>query len=169
MMIQSAALDTLNQLSELISQFCDHEYALGLSILSGSSIGQHSRHIIEFYECFFEGISCGTVDYDERKRNISLETDTVFAIERIKKYQEQIVDLPEDRLVLLQITFQSSDKMQINSSLYRELVYMVEHTIHHLALIKIGVRTHFDHIRLPSNLGMAYSTIKYQSGGHQPH
>jgi hypothetical protein len=50
----------------------------------------------------------------------------------------------------------------IASSLARELVYLIEHTIHHLAIIKIGLNQGYPHLVLPVNLGVAPSTLLYR-------
>jgi hypothetical protein len=44
----------------------------------------------------------------------------------------------------------------------REMVYLVEHSIHHYALIRIGLQENFPKIIIPENFGIAYSTIKHR-------
>ncbi len=45
----------------------------------------------------------------------------------------------------------------------REMVYLVEHSIHHYALIRIGLQENFSDIFIPKNFGVAYSTVKYRA------
>jgi len=45
---------------------------------------------------------------------------------------------------------------------FREVVYNTEHTIHHLALIKVAIIDMKLDI-VDNDFGMAYSTIKYQA------
>jgi len=49
----------------------------------------------------------------------------------------------------------------IPSNYYRELAYNLEHTIHHMALIRVGVNE-VSSIELPVEFGVAYSTVKYR-------
>ncbi|MDX1476670.1 MAG: hypothetical protein R3301_03155 [Saprospiraceae bacterium] len=52
----------------------------------------------------------------------------------------------------------------MDSSLERELIYNIEHTIHHLAIIKIGLAIIAPDIPLPAHFGVAPSTVKYKQG-----
>ena len=47
----------------------DEIYAKPLNILTGRSIGQHIRHIIEFYHCLLSQANKSVVNYDLRKRD----------------------------------------------------------------------------------------------------
>lgn len=39
----------INEIGHLLQNLTDREYALPLTLLSGSSVGQHVRHVLEFY------------------------------------------------------------------------------------------------------------------------
>jgi hypothetical protein len=45
----------------------------------------------------------------------------------------------------------------------RELAYNIEHTIHHMAIIKQSIIEHFTYIDLPEYFGVASSTVRYAS------
>ena len=47
------------------------------------------------------------------------------------------------------------------TNFYREVAYNLEHTIHHMALIRVGI-TEVSDIELPEEFGVASSTIKYR-------
>ena len=51
--------------------------------------------------------------------------------------------------------------ISMESSVYREITYNIEHTVHHLAIISIAIPIHFDYINLSANFGYADSTIQY--------
>src|SRR5690606_8636434 len=81
-MVQYCTND-LKNIKLLISQLSDKEYSTSINCLSGSSIGQHVRHILEFYICLLEGIPIGIINYDNRKRDVNLETNTLYSTKTI--------------------------------------------------------------------------------------
>jgi len=89
-----------------------------------------------------------------------IETDLVYAIDRMQALQKQlqleIVDVP------LQLYSKEAAVEVVSSSFGRELVYCLDHAIHHQALIKIGLKE-LDCAQLVSeHFGVAYSTIRYR-------
>jgi hypothetical protein len=163
MLLQHSSLRTLHALEVLLEQLTEREYTQPLQVLSASSIGKHVRHILEFYECLFQGLSTGVVDYDARQRDLRLETDKAFSLATIQALHHQIQTTTHDVSLQLQVHLEDSDSLiAIPTTLYRELVYNSEHCIHHLALIRIAVETSFPDTTLPSSFGVAYSTVRYQ-------
>jgi hypothetical protein len=51
--------------------------------------------------------------------------------------------------------------MDVSTNYYREVIYNLEHTIHHMALIRVGINE-LGNIDLPKDFGVAPSTIKYK-------
>jgi hypothetical protein len=133
------------------------EYNMPVAGISHSSIGKHFRHVVEFYQCFLVGSQTGEIDYDARKRDLQLETDPAFAVQTLKRIGQSLSEL-QNRSVFVHV---AEGRVKIPSTLERELHYNTEHSIHHLAIIRIGVEMAFPHIVLPSELGFAYATINY--------
>ncbi len=135
-------------------------YTQRLDILSGVSIGQHLRHTIEFFQCLIRTKN-GVVNYDLRLRNPLIENDIDYSIEAV----ETICDALNNDLPIISVLETEVDGVffKIKTSLERELNYMIEHIVHHLAIIKIALQTCFEEIHLPKNFGVAQSTIKYQN------
>ena len=50
---------------------------------------------------------------------------------------------------------------KISSNYFREIAYNLEHTIHHMALIRVGLREIGD-IPVDDDYGVASSTLKYR-------
>jgi hypothetical protein len=52
--------------------------------------------------------------------------------------------------------------LSIETTATRELVYNIEHAVHHMAIMKIGVREIASYICLAPDFGIAASTIRYK-------
>ena len=72
------------------------------------------------------------------------------------------LDRPAKSL-LLQAAYDDSsdDSITVETNYYREIVYNLEHTVHHMALIRVGVNE-VSELELPEGFGVASSTIKYR-------
>lgn len=156
--------DVLKQLSQLLAQLDSTQYSMPLSILNGSSIGQHTRHVIEFYRCLLQGFSKGLVDYDTRERDIALENNLDVVLINIEETVCQIEQASHTKTpLLLAVNYQEEHIHFVETNFIRELVYLVEHSIHHYALIKIGLQENFPSIVIPQHFGVAYSTVKHHA------
>lgn len=149
------------QLTDTLNLLTNDEYMRPSRVLFGATIGQHVRHIIELFQCLELGYEAGVVNYEKRKRDIRIETDKQLAVSLLKEVYETI-DRP-DKDILLEAEDYSDTAMpvEIQSNYYREIAYNLEHTIHHMALIRVGVNE-VSLVQLPQEFGMAFSTIKHQ-------
>ena len=43
--------NSLNELTDLLKQLSQNEYSNSCAELSGATIGEHTRHIIEMFQC----------------------------------------------------------------------------------------------------------------------
>ncbi len=154
-MLQNDIKSTLGQLTNLLNQLDNAKYTRSNAQLGIASIGEHTRHIIEMFNCLLINYRSGIVNYDARERNKLIENavdEAVIEIESIKNN----LDKPNKSLVLIQ-----ADKSVIQTNYERELLYNLEHCIHHQALIKISLFDATDLI-LSSHFGVAPSTIAYR-------
>jgi len=149
---------TLNELLDLLSQISDSDYSCPCRDLSNATIGEHTRHIIEMFQCLENQYENGIVNYDIRKRDYLIQTNTDFARECILQILNQI-EKPNKSLQLQQIVDGST--LLIDSNYNRELLYNLEHCIHHQALIKVAV-IQSETIKIDENFGVARSTIEYR-------
>ena len=157
MLIQSVR-HTLGEVDSFLSQLTHEQYNYPCRELSGSSIGQHTRHIIELFQCLVTQYERGEINYDSRQRNTSIETLPDYARSCIQKIGEKI-DKPDKLLALLQKV--AGRELTIATNYYRELLYNLEHCIHHQALIKVAILD-MDNIEVAENFGLAPSTIEYR-------
>jgi hypothetical protein len=157
-------IKVVQQLTDLLEQLKPCEYQQSLAVLNGSSIGQHTRHIVEFYLCLLNGLSAGVVDYDARERNLLLENDLTFATNTLRNIENRIEAIQNlNEPLLLNVGYNSDNQTLIETNFMREMVYLVEHSIHHYALIRIGLQQNFAGINIPKNFGVAYSTVKHHA------
>jgi hypothetical protein len=150
--------NSLDELTELLSQLSDEEYSEPCFELSGASIGEHTRHIVEMFQCLSRNYDSGIVNYDKRDRNKQIQTDTNFAIQMILNVKNNISK--ENKNIELQQLI-DGESIQIQSNYFRELLYNLEHCIHHQALIKVAILKS-EKITVDSNFGVARSTIEYR-------
>lgn len=164
MPIQQSARSLLNQLVEVMDQLSDEDFSKPIETLSGSSIGQHIRHTIEFFLCLIDGANKGEINYDERRHDKIIETDRKLAKSVIQSIDTFLAGQVKDHPMNLVANYEveGQEEVTIPSSFYRELAYNIEHAIHHMALIKIGVKAVGDYISLPQYFGVASSTVRYQ-------
>lgn len=134
-------------------------------ILSGSSIGQHTRHFIEFFQCLLTQIDSedAVVNYSKRIRNPVIENSVEAATTTIRDLQQKLLTLGVNKSCQLDYSdFQDKGTYMVASNLERELIYNIEHTIHHLAIIKIGIKSLSPQFELPDHFGVAPSTLNYR-------
>lgn len=149
---------SLDELTNLLGQLSDHDYAKPCEALSGSSIGEHTRHILEMFECLEKSYDSGILNYDRRERNIQIQTETDYAKQRIFEVKR---DLKSENKILYLEQFIDGLTMRIQSNYYRELLYNLEHCVHHQALIKVAV-LQYKNVMMNENFGVARSTIEYR-------
>jgi len=100
-----------------------------------SSIGGHMRHILDIFDCLFEGLPNGEVDLSARKRNELVEVDTAEGIKYFlatisKLDQLKAVDL--DQLILVKDDLGLGVVAQ-KYTLGSALIQAHSHAIHHFA------------------------------------
>lgn len=69
----------IQQLLRTINLLSFDEYNQKNKLLSNSSIGEHTRHIIELFQHLIQGYESGLINYDDRKRDMRLQQDIDFA------------------------------------------------------------------------------------------
>ncbi|RXM44706.1 DinB family protein [Flavobacterium sp. YO12] len=157
-MLLKSIQNSLDELIYLLDQLSDKQYSNSCTALSDATIGEHTRHIIEMFQCLENGYDCGVLNYDNRERNTKIQTQTAFAKQSIIEIKSRLKS--ENKIIYLEQKSEES-ALSIQSTYYRELLYNLEHCIHHQALIKVAV-LQFENILIDENFGVARSTIEYR-------
>jgi uncharacterized damage-inducible protein DinB len=162
MQFQQAIKNVFEQLSHSLDQLSDEQYRQPGKILFGASIGQHVRHVIELFICLNQGYETGTVNYENRKRDIRIETDRIFANDLLQMIANNLGKANKDLLLEAAYDETSTDTVTVATNYSREIIYNLEHTVHHMALIRVGINE-VSSIDIPDGFGIASSTIKYRN------
>ena len=150
-----------NQLILALNQLSKEDYTSSQAVLGNSTIGQHTRHIIELFQEVEDGYLTGRVNYDNRKRDLLLETNSDNAIHALQAVSARITKPDKNLEVFGNYSIEEDDSFGVASSYYRELIYNLEHAIHHMAYIRIGIHN-LGTIQLPNDFGVAPATNRYR-------
>lgn len=161
MQLQQAVNNVFVQLEETLNQLNEQQYKQPCSSLFNNTIGQHVRHIIELFQCLENGYNEAVINYEKRKRDTSIETDAAVARRMLKEIYANL-DRP-DKVLTLEACYDDTgaEPLKISTNYHREIAYNLEHTIHHMALIRVGI-SEVASIQLPDDFGVATSTLKYR-------
>ena len=160
-MLNDICIENLRELKHVLLDLEDDAYATSFDLLSNASIGQHVRHVLEFYLCLLNQVEGGVVNYDKRMRDHALESSTSNAVSTIDHIVHRLDALRENCPVDL-VGEHGSESIQpfsVPSNVQRELAFNLEHAIHHQALIKIGLR--MLGMATESGFGVASSTMRH--------
>lgn len=157
-MLLESIRQSLDELIYLLDQLSDQDYSKSCQALSNATIGEHTRHILEMFQCLEQSYDSGILNYDNRQRNKQIQTETEFAKKCIIQIKKELKS--ENKIIYLE-QFIDGLSMRIQSNYYRELLYNLEHCVHHQALIKVAV-LQFKNIIIDENFGVARSTIAYR-------
>lgn len=160
MHLHEAIKKVFHQVSDVLDELSCEQYAHASKALFNASIGQHVRHIIELFIELEKGYVSGVVNYEKRERDSRIETNRLFAKEALWSVWNLLNKEDKELMLELDYSESSAETISVQSNYYRELIYNLEHTIHHMALIRIGVNDVAE-IKVPDNFGVASSTIKH--------
>jgi len=164
MSLTTACTNILSQLTSLIEQLSETDFMKPCSSLGNASIGQHIRHTLEFFICLETGYTHGVINYDRRAHDRLLETDKYIALSAIGRIHEFVASLKSETPLKLEVGYDlmKEDFTTITTTATRELVYNIEHAVHHMAIMKIGIREIAPTITLPHDFGVAASTLRHK-------
>lgn len=153
----------LHSLRAIISQLDDTTYTATHELYYSSSIGAHTRHILDHYLMFLTGVGEGTVDYDKRGRDREIETNRDHAKAIIGRIIDGLKQLPSNDTPIqaaIKVTVEGTTPIQA-STVGRELIFLHGHTTHHHSLMALIMR--LQDKTVDTNFGYAPSTLKYRS------
>jgi hypothetical protein len=161
MQLQQAVNNIFVQLTDTLNQLSENEYSKPCTTLFNNTIGQHVRHIIELFQCLEKGYESGLVNYEKRKRDTAIETDKILAGRLLLDIHGGLSRVNKTLQLEASYDDHSNEPITLETNYLREIAYNLEHTIHHMALIRVGINE-VSSIALPEDFGVASSTVKYR-------
>ncbi len=158
-MLFKAINHNLNELIDLLLLLTNEEYTHKNNQLSNATIGEHTRHVVEMYFCLITNYEHGIVNYELRERNKAIENYTKIAIEKLNIIKTTLQKENKNFYLTQEI---NGLEIKVETNYFRELIYNLEHTIHHQALIKVALKS-IKRINICNNFGVAPSTISYRT------
>lgn len=129
--------------------------------------GRHTRHIIDHFAALDAGLEAAAqnettpqVDYEQRQRQADLERKPEAARARIDYFSKrchQWCQQGEQALLIRHHT--DRGETLLDSSLSRELVFLSQHSIHHMAVIELLLSS--SGLAVPEGFGVNPSTRRY--------
>lgn len=161
--LKNAVKNVLEQLAAALQQIDEKDFSKPVDTLNRATIGQHIRHTLEFFTCLLDGYINGTVNYDKRNHDKAIEKNKSQALTTLGNVVSFIEKVDENHRFKLEVDYGIDKELTsvIETNFNRELAYNIEHAIHHMAIIKIGIQAICPQLNLPANFGVANSTVKY--------
>ena len=132
-----AIVQNLNKGISLLNSVNDQQYANNSTAPYYSSIGIHMRHILDVFQCIFDGIDKGQIDLSARQRNELAETKVIVGLDyfdRIITLLKQVNEEDLDRLVEVRDDL-GLGMITANYTIAAALIQAHSHAIHHFASI----------------------------------
>lgn len=153
-------LACLDQLRRLVSAMTDAQYASPRG--HHSAIGAHVRHVLEHYQSLAAAWQSGMIDYDARQRDPVIEGDRRRALAVIDELTAPLMAAAAaepSTPVRVQVRCHADDPAETwtDSSLGRETQFLVSHSVHHFAVIRLLVES--DDVPIDPDFGVAPSTV----------
>lgn len=159
-------IDALEEGAALLALIKPEYYTQGFKPAFHSTIGAHFRHVLEHYRCFIKQLNDNAICYDSRERDQLLECDFEYAIQTISELKAELVDLQTiDLDHACQIVDQQASA-PVSTTVYRELLFLQSHTMHHYAII--GAMTRSFGAQPAEDFGVAIATREHHKTSSEP-
>lgn len=150
-------------LREAIESLSDSQYRQKPVGVVPSSIGGHVRHCLDHVEALLGAVESGRLNYDDRRRGTDVEQSRQAAFDQFDRQEEGLRELrrfsPQFPLELTALLAPSHPAARVDTTLGRELAFVLSHTVHHSALVAVMGKL-LGQV-LPERFGYAPATIAH--------
>jgi uncharacterized damage-inducible protein DinB len=150
----------LDELADVLRRVSSTTYTARVFPGVSGSIGQHVRHILDHVAGLCATGPSGVLSYDRRQRGTDVEADVSAALQTIVRLEAALTRL--DRcdenapITLSSVLAHGAAPVAVRSTLAREMLFVISHTIHHQALIAVLLSAAGRSV--PDTFGLAPST-----------
>lgn len=167
----AAQHEVLAQAQSLLAGLDARAYAAPAPAAGLAAAGAHLRHVLDMYGCFLRGLPAGELDYESRARDARIEGERDAGLAALAALRTDLDAL--DGAVLpahLRVhgdtpVGHEAQRAWAESTPERELQFLLNHTLHHWALIAAVLRLHGRPV--PPEFGMAPSTLRWLAAGEE--
>ena len=131
--------ERLDELMRLVDALPAEAYRARTSRVSGT-VGEHVRHVLDHVASLVDGDRAAVLSYDHRLRGTAVETEPRAAIREMARLDAALEqwDMPLDESVAVVALLSASGRtITGQSSVARELAFVMSHTIHHQAIVAL--------------------------------
>lgn len=151
--------DRFEELARLLERTSDLDYIWRPPDDLSGSVGAHVRHCLDHVQALLDHHG-RVISYDLRERDTPVEHDRMLAVNALRRALRRLYALrplvSEDQLTLSALLDRTGTRVLVDTSLERELVFVLQHTIHHQAVITLLLAERG--ARVPTGFGYAPST-----------
>jgi hypothetical protein len=166
-----AALDrALEDIATVVAALSPEAYRHRPPPSASGSIGEHVRHCLDHVAALVSADRSCCLSYDRRGRGTVIETDNAQALGRIQLLRIKVAvgrwSTRLDHPILVTFAIARCGEVETGTStLVRELAFVLNHTIHHQAMI--GLLAAMQGFDVPEGFGYAPSTPRRTAGAHR--
>lgn len=161
-MLLNSTCIALKQITMLLTLLSSQTKTKQRHLFVEQRIGAHVRHVHDHFRSLFVGLNSGIVDYNLRNRDSAEELDIQTSLTEHDKIFAKLntLDISAARIeIISEINCHATENLQMASSVDRELLYLINHTIHHAAIIKLIME--LGGVACPHEIGLAPGTATY--------
>ena len=140
-MASLALADRLHELAMVVDHTDDLTFQTRRADGVSGSIGAHVRHTLDHVTALVEPAVDGIVDYDTRRRATDVERRRRLAGAELRRLADRLRTLPRERdaqpVELSAVVDVSGRRVAVSSTIGREMIFVLSHTIHHQAIIAL--------------------------------
>jgi hypothetical protein len=122
-----------------VERLDDVDYAMPAPGRTTGGIGGHVRHCLDHVSALLAATRSGLCAYDRRRRGTDVESSRTAAVDAITDAMIGVLGLDTPTLeseIFVETQLEAAGEMVITrSSVAREVVFLISHTIHHNAIV----------------------------------
>ena len=150
----------LDEIASIVESIDDVTFGTRRPDGVSGSIGAHVRHTLDHVAALVQPLTADIVDYDSRRRGTDVERHRRLAASELRRLANEVESLTaEDEaraIELSAVVEHSGQRVTARTTVGRELVFVLSHTVHHQAIIALLLAD--AGWRAPDRFGLAPST-----------